>query len=420
MSSTWSLLLAMQLLRPVDWVAPAMLDQVAEAARREGWTVEPERLSLLRESSGKWTLRFEAPSGQVRLRTGVPLSAESGPAADRLLQELVGLLGPFRFGVSSPPADLEPTAVVRARRRLDLLLDVGRAAGFRAGTTVRLEDPRGGRGLGRIIEVGDTSTKVRVDLNSPIGVGARAVESVETDAPMGLPGRPVGATELRASAAFLFSSTLELRRPGMFLQLGLTHRFESPWALALEVDPFFLTSDPRSNPEDLNAPRAVVAGAARALFLWDRPLFALGLGPGVASFNSVPVGGTNPPPTDVDAVAPQAGVRLRFGAVDGLMLEMTSGVSFIEGVQLGDVQAIFQIPFGNGILGRLEGGGGPTGFTMGSFGVRWLLRGSGLAPSWFMTGRLGAATVRWQQRNEPFDRLEFSGALIGLELARRF
>lgn len=227
--------------------------------------------------------------------------------------------------------------------------------------------------IGKVVAVTTDAAIISVGVNQQIPQGTRAQGVARDDgkaflAPPRLGGRGWFNADVRGLVSAADAGG------GTYLAGSLGYRFKFPMAVELRATPVFMGLD-----NDIGVGKGSVVG----LVMFDHPLFAIGLGGGVA---------INP-----GAVRPIFSQRLRVGAEDGLAFTFTSQISqnaTADGYANWSVdlnEALFQIPLttkGTPAWLVLRGLGGEFGGG-GYVGARFRLHGNGEPGTWGLTPWLG-------------------------------
>jgi hypothetical protein len=269
-------------------------------------------------------------------------------------------------------------------------IDLGRRDGVRFGENIELsllttEEVGDEHAVERnVVAVGEVTTlspgfsRVRLGVGERVPLGALArIVSNEPTATRVAPPRLGGLWEV----GFMVRPFIALNDlgGGVLLDGSVGYRFESDFHLEAAVQPLAYGTG-------ADKP-AITPVAAYLKASYDLPLFEAGFG----------VGGETVYDTDF-GTEPGSGTlfvqQLRFGAVDGLKLDMTSRVVLFESqFHFSGFVGNGQIPVGQRSWMLLRGGGGGSGFAFGELGVRVLVKGNGDRGSVFFTGSLGGLGV---------------------------
>jgi hypothetical protein len=194
---------------------------------------------------------------------------------------------------------------------------------------------------------------------------------------------------------------------GVLSDASLTYRGTRHWFLRVVMEPAgFGTGEEE------------VIGAFGAAMLagYDHPYFGMGIGLGMMQVNR-PVG---------DITTTQTGLALgqtvRFGAIDGLKLEVTNMLVLVETgsgtvtrdeLRWGSALASLQIPIvPDGWIVTRAGGGRP-GHIFFDAGLRWAVRGDGGPGSLFLVPSLGGVWLRRWDRTSGRS-IQRAGPAVGL------
>jgi hypothetical protein len=165
------------------------------------------------------------------------------------------------------------------------------------------------------------------------------------------------------------------------MQASAGYRFESHFALAVELHPFGFASG-KGETNATSVPAAAFVSA-----LYDHDVFGVGLGIGMQTVH------------DTDFETPSGSgtlltQRLRLGARDGLNLDLRNDVVlFHSQFDFSGFVGSAMIPVGQRAWLLFEGGGGSAGYAYGEIGLRSLLRGNGQQGSMFLSVSLGGQGV---------------------------
>jgi len=294
-----------------------------------------------------------------------------------------------------PPPEPRAPQVRREGRVVKLLLgeveiDLGRRDGVRFGENIELsvlttEEVGDEHAVERnVVAIGEVTTlspgfsrvKLGIGERVPLGALARIVNEEPTATRVGAP-RLGGLWEV----GFMVRPFIALNDlgGGVLLDGSVGYRFESDFHLEAALQPLAYGTG-------ADKP-AITPVAAYLKASYDLPLFEAGFG----------VGGETVYDTDF-GTDPGSGTlfvqQLRFGAVDGLKLDMTSRVVLFESkFHFSGFVGNGQVPVGQRSWMLLRGGGGGSGFGFGELGVRVLLKGNGDRGSVFFTGTLGGVAI---------------------------
>jgi hypothetical protein len=212
----------------------------------------------------------------------------------------------------------------------------------------------------------------------PLGASARVVTRGKSESRMA-PPRAAGLWELMLRVRPFVA--LEGLGGGVLTQASAGYRFESHFALAVELHPFGFAG---GTGED-NA--TLVPAAAFVSALYDHDVFGVGLGIGLQTVHDTAF----ETPSGSGTLLTQ---RLRLGARDGLSLDLRNDVVlFHSQFDFSGFVGSAMIPVGSRAWLLFEGGGGSAGYGYGEIGLRSLLRGNGQHGSVFLSVTLGGQGV---------------------------
>ena len=297
---------------------------------------------------------------------------------------------------ATPPAHTVPAVPSKREGRVveqrlgEVVIDLGRRDGIRFGESIELsvlstEEVGSEHAVERnVVAVGEVTTlspgfsrvKLGIGERVPVGALARVVADEPTAVRVG-PPRLGGLWEIGFMARpFIALNDLG---GGLLLEGSVGYRFEGAFHLEAALQPLAYGT---------GADKPAVAPVGAYLKAsYDLPLFEAGFGIGAETVYDVDYG-------------TEAGTgtlfvqQLRFGAVDGLKLDVMSRmVLFHSRFDFSGVVGASQFPVGQTSWLLLRGGGGGSGFGFGELGVRVLVKGNGDRGSVFFTGTLGGLGV---------------------------
>jgi len=384
-----------------------------------------ERYAVACGSAGLWILRRDAAGGFVLLRSDdfggpvvglflrdgnvwaelvrtearpVSLGVEDGSSRSFPVEAAEPRVKPvvvpaLRSATPAPPSGVAPPR--REGRVVKTLLgevevDLGRRDGVRFGEHIELsimttEEVGDEHAVERhVVAVGEVTTlspgfsRVRLGVGERVPLGALArIVSDEATATRVAPPRLGGLWEV----GFMVRPFIALDDlgGGVLLDGSVGYRFEGAFHLEAALQPLAYGTG-------ADKP-AITPVAAYLKASYDLALFEAGFG----------VGGETVYDTDF-GTEPGSGTlfvqQLRFGAVDGLKLDMSSRVVLFESqFHFSGFLGTGQIPVGQRSWMLFRGGGGGSGFGFGELGVRALVKGNGDRGSVFFTGIVGGLVV---------------------------
>jgi hypothetical protein len=406
------------------WLA-TQHDSLGRSCEKLGVESVDDRFAIACGSAGLWVARRDAAGGFVLLRTDdfggpvVGLFVRDGNVWAELVRTEARpvSLGPDAGSSRSFPVDpaLVPAvkqvvpgrpvaalphtaAAAPAKRegrvtevlRGEVVVDLGRRDGIRFGESIELsvlttEEVGTERAVERnVVAIGEVTTlspgfsrvKLGVGERVPVGALARVVADEPTAVRVG-PPRLGGLWEIGFMARpFVALNDLG---GGLLLEGSVGYRFESAFHLEAAIQPLAYGT---------GADKPAVAPVGTYIKAsYDLPLFEAGFGVGAETVYNVDYG--TEPGTGTLFVQ-----QLRFGAVDGLKLDVMSRVVlFHSRFDFSGLVAASQFPVGRTSWLLFRGGGGQGGFAFGELGVRTLLVGNGDRGSVFFTGTLGGLGV---------------------------
>lgn len=385
-----------------------------------------DRFAIACGSAGLWVARRDAAGGLVLLRTddfGGPVVGlfvrEGNVWAELVRTEARPVsLGPDvgnsrSFPVEAPPPSRPVKHAVPAQRAApapraapsvltkreghvvevllgEVVIDLGRRDGIRFGESIELsvlstEQVGSEQAVEReVVAIGEVTTlspgfsrvKLGIGERVPVGALARVVADEPTAVRAG-PPRLGGLWAIGFMARPFIA--LDDLGGGLLLEGSVGYRFESAFHLEAVIQPLAYGTG-------ADKPSIAPVGAYLKAS-YDLSLFEAGLGIGAETVYDVDYG--TEPGTGTLFVQ-----QLRFGAVDGLKIDVTSRmVLFHSRFDFSGLSGSSQFPVGDRSWLLLNGGGGSAGFAFGELGVRVLVRGNGDRGSVFFTGALGGLGV---------------------------
>lgn len=338
---------------------------------------------------------------------------------------------------SAPPVlNLNPTArgrVIEVAGR-DIVIDLGTKDGFEKGDSVEfirsskitltdeVVEKNDLVAIGRITSINENRAVVDVGINRVIEPGTQVRYSAKAFGRNNFTAPRVPGLELSATVRpFLPLDTLG---GAAIIDASAMYRFGGPVAIEARISPFGFAITNQGNAAVL---------AAHGFLTYDEDLFQVGLGAGVAQFDSPNLDYTSnlaeaPSATEFGFSAAQ---YIRLGARDGInFIATTNFVVRDEKYEFGGLSASFQLPV-SWLLSDswliLRGGGGLPGHGFGEVGLRTLLMGNGAANSMFVTPAIGYAVIETStyvkcEYGEAIwcsDQQDFTGPMVGMTVEWR-
>lgn len=440
-----------------DVLPPPVLDEVTlqVGARSidlgcapEAWTVWAGRFfgacgAAVRvvelRSGAMQRLRLRAPVRDFFVRRGqlwveledelaAPLERARGPLAPGGAQPAPApepeepLDAPVPPPPASPRAEVPLEVAIVSVDDLNVILDAGEESGLRVGDRVELLAPgaseeevvRGERErvVGEVLAVGGTQARVQVGVGEEVDPAGRArTTDLDPTASRVAPPRVAGLSLTFGARGLL--GVGDSTGVGIVADAELTYRFRGPWFLRALVDPLGFGAG--QGPEFGLFGGSLFAG-------YDHPLFEVGVGLGLLRVDYENFDGGDELRRGIATTFTQS---VRFGAVDGLHLQVFNSFAFVEGdTEYGATRVQLQIPMGPTSWLLFRGAGGRYGAGWGELGLRLLAHGNGGSGSLFVTPAIGGGVV-WTHAERCTDfgcfgsRQSYAGPTLGVSVEYR-